>query len=159
MEEKRWNKAARIIKGLGGELVWCNEDEAKRCNLRECLETLKTRFGIKRVLVEGGAGILQTVLETELVDQVVVTIRPSFFGGYRSMVRQLRHPRSMDNLSAASVAGDIVLYGRFSLEGKRQVLVDDSVLEEYKQEEVTAINVGHGQEPFARHPVNFLMSQ
>ena len=81
MEKNRWTRAAEIIKGLGGELVWCrsNEDD-RRCNLEHCLETLKTKFGVSGVLVEGGAGILQTVFERELADQAVVTIRPSFFG-------------------------------------------------------------------------------
>ena len=36
----------------------------------DCFEKLRHFFGIKSILVEGGAHIIQNVLENQLVDQV-----------------------------------------------------------------------------------------
>ena len=73
---------------------------------------LKEKTGLQSLLVEGGAGIIQSVLESQLVDQVVVTIRPSFLGGYRSLTRELSHPVHLEHTYAASIGGDIVLYSK-----------------------------------------------
>lgn len=51
-----------------------------RCDLTDCFKSLKSR-GINSVLVEGGAHIIQSILESDLADQVVVTVRPCFLGG------------------------------------------------------------------------------
>lgn len=44
------------------------------------MEILYKQFNITSVLVEGGAGIIQSVLEKELADQIVLTIRPCLYG-------------------------------------------------------------------------------
>jgi hypothetical protein len=68
---------------------------------------------MKSVLIEGGAGIIQSVLEHELAQQLVLYIRPCFFGGYRSMNQQLLYPVGLSDINIASVDGDVVLYGKF----------------------------------------------
>ena len=67
---------------------------------------------MKSVLVEGGAGIILSVLEQGLAHQLILCIRPCFFGGYRSMTQQLHEPVGMTNINIASVDGDVVLYGQ-----------------------------------------------
>ena len=62
--------------------------------------------------MEGGANIIQSVLEYQLADQVVVTIRPCFLGGYRSLTHELSQPFNLENTAAASVGGDIVIFGK-----------------------------------------------
>ena len=64
------------------------------------------------LLVEGGANIIQSVLESHLASQVVVTIRPCFLGGYRSLTHELPQPLNLLKAAAASVGGDVVIYGR-----------------------------------------------
>ena len=66
---------------------------------------------MQRVLVEGGAGIIQSVLEQQLAHFIVLTIRPCYFGGYRAMTRQLPQPLSIRDAVAASIGGDLVLFG------------------------------------------------
>ena len=83
-----------------------------RCDLDDCFALLKDQSQVESVLVEGGAGIIQSVLESGLVDQLVVTIRPSLLGGYRSLTRELLQPVDLSHTHAASVGGDIVLYSR-----------------------------------------------
>jgi RibD C-terminal domain len=83
-----------------------------RCDLVDCFNKLRATHGVRSILVEGGAGIIQSVLERELVDQVVVTIRPCYLGGYRAMSRELLQPVSLIETTAASVGGDVILYGK-----------------------------------------------
>ena len=68
---------------------------------------------MKSILIEGGAGIIQSILEQELAQQLVLYIRPCFFGGYRSMNQQLLHPIGLSDINIASVDGDVVMYGKF----------------------------------------------
>ena len=77
----------------------------------DCFKSLK-RVGINSLLVEGGANIIQSVLESNLADQVVVTVRPCFLGGYRSLTHELQKPLDLLQTAAASVGGDIVIFGR-----------------------------------------------
>lgn len=82
-----------------------------RCNLEDCFRSLKLA-GVNSLLVEGGANIIQSVLESHLASQVVVTIRPCFLGGYRSLTHELPQPLNLLKTAAASVGGDVVIYGR-----------------------------------------------
>ena len=61
----------------------------ERCDLLDCLQRLSRDFNVESLLVEGGATILQSVLEQRVADQAVVTIRPCFFGGYNSLIRSI----------------------------------------------------------------------
>ena len=54
------------------------------------------------------------MLETGVAHQGVVTVQPSYFGGYRVMCRQLARPVLLEQLSVASVDGDMVMHGRFA---------------------------------------------
>jgi riboflavin biosynthesis pyrimidine reductase len=65
------------------------------------------------VLVEGGAEILQSVLRARLCHQIVLTIKPLFFGGYRSMTGQLDSPSGLADVSVHQVENDFLMYGRF----------------------------------------------
>lgn len=80
----------------------------------DCLKSLRSRFLVRSVLAEGGAAIINTVLEHDLVDQLFVTLRPAYFGGFRCMNQQLsRGLASLHNVHAGSVGGDVIMYGRF----------------------------------------------
>lgn len=109
--DQRWLAARSKVEATGGRLVSCKRDKAGKCDLHDCLRLLKEEHGLNSILVEGGAGIIQTVLELGLVNQFVVTLRPCFFGGYRSLTRQLSFPTSLEEISVASIGGDLVLHG------------------------------------------------
>jgi riboflavin biosynthesis pyrimidine reductase len=117
----RWARAQAKLQPLGGQLVRVGSvrDNTKTvgagsgryCNLEECLEACKTSLDIHSVLVEGGAGIIQTVLQHDLAHQFIVTISPSFFGGYRSMTSQLDFQRALGEVEVEMVEGDVVVRG------------------------------------------------
>lgn len=109
--DQRWLAARAKVEARGGRLVSCKRDAAGRCDMHDCLRLVKEHHGLQSVLVEGGAGIIQSVLELDLVDQFVVTLRPCFFGGYRALTRQLSSPTNMNDISVASIGGDVVLHG------------------------------------------------
>ena len=88
-----------------------------RCDLLDSFKKLKA-LGYNSILVEGGASIIQSVIDARLCDQVVVTIRPCFLGGFRSMTKQLAiGVARLHSCKAASIGGDIVMFGRFSRSG------------------------------------------
>ena len=67
------------LRNMGIEVLIVPEDEQGEVNLRHLLETLGQR-GISSVLVEGGAGIITSLLKLKLADKLVVFIAPKIMG-------------------------------------------------------------------------------
>lgn len=75
--------------------------------------------GVRDVLVEGGARILTSFLDSGLVDYLVVTISPRFVGGVRAVSsRQLSTCPRLGEWRAERVGEDLVLAG--------EVVADDA---------------------------------
>lgn len=80
-------------------------------DLEALLERLQRR-GVTHVLVEGGARILTSFLESKLVDYVVVTISPQFVGGVRPLdSRELSYYPSLVSWRSERVGEDLVVAG------------------------------------------------
>lgn len=133
-----------VTQQLRSEMIF---DNLRRCDLEDCFKSLKLA-GINSLLVEGGANIIQSVLESNLANQVVVTIRPSFLGGYRSLTRELPQPLNLLHPAAASVGGDIVIYGQLDKSNVSSV------------DRVSACSADYSQETcdgtFSREPLEFI---
>jgi riboflavin-specific deaminase-like protein len=106
-----WSRGLTRIAEVGGTLVHCERGVDGKCNLRSAFSALKREANVQSILVEGGAGIIQSVLEQQLAHQVLVTVRPCYFGGFRSMTGQLAAPAVLHNVSAASIGGDLIMHG------------------------------------------------
>ena len=107
----RWKLARDKLQAMGGDLLKVNRDASGHCDIKECLHLCRSQLGMDSVLIEGGAGIIQTVLRERLAHQFIVTIRPSFFGGYRSMVSQLDYPHTLEDVSVEIIETDVVIRG------------------------------------------------
>jgi riboflavin-specific deaminase-like protein len=59
--------------------LWLHESDS--VNLAGMLATLRAEYGIKRLVCEGGAQVLRSLLEADLVDELHVTLCPRIFGG------------------------------------------------------------------------------
>jgi riboflavin-specific deaminase-like protein len=59
--------------------VWLHE--SAEVNLGAMLATLRQDYGVKRLVCEGGAQVLRSLLAEELVDEIHVTLCPRIFGG------------------------------------------------------------------------------
>lgn len=55
----RFDQARDMLESCGGTVVAARETEDGRCDIVDCLRTLKSRFDVEQLLVEGGARILQ----------------------------------------------------------------------------------------------------
>lgn len=94
---------------------------------------------MRSVLAEGGAAIINTVLDQGLVDQLFVTLRPAYFGGFRCMNQQLsKGMASLRNVHAGSVGGDVILYGRLKADQGGEIGEHDPLRRE--RDRVTFIN-------------------
>jgi 2,5-diamino-6-(ribosylamino)-4(3H)-pyrimidinone 5'-phosphate reductase len=56
-------------------------ERGKKVNLHKTFEQLETKFGIKKILVEGGGEINWSVFKNNLFDELIVTISPLIIGG------------------------------------------------------------------------------
>jgi 3,4-dihydroxy 2-butanone 4-phosphate synthase/GTP cyclohydrolase II len=80
-------------------------------DLEALLERLSVR-GVRHLLVEGGARILTSFLESKLADFLVVTISPQFVGGLRPLdSRELTSFPSLVSWRSERVGEDLVLAG------------------------------------------------
>jgi 3,4-dihydroxy 2-butanone 4-phosphate synthase/GTP cyclohydrolase II len=94
------------------DLVTCRSTATGKCDIEDCLHQVYTHFGIASVLVEGGADVIQSILDNQLADSVVVTISPQYFGGYRCMKQQLREPINLDLVESFMLGSDVIIHGR-----------------------------------------------
>jgi 2,5-diamino-6-(ribosylamino)-4(3H)-pyrimidinone 5'-phosphate reductase len=56
-------------------------ERGKKVNLKKAFEQLEAKFGIKRILVEGGGEINWSIIQSNLFDELIVTISPLIVGG------------------------------------------------------------------------------
>lgn len=108
--DEKFTAANNRIRSIGGTVLSVRKSISGHCDIIDTFLSLRS-IGVKSVLVEGGAQILQSVLENNLCRQVSITIRPCFLGGYRSLTSQLPHLIELENIKLSIVEGDIVLLG------------------------------------------------
>ena len=107
-----WEEATKKLTSIGGQLIHCDRNVKGRCDINHCLQLLKQKLGITSLLIEGGATVLQSFMELKgVVDQLLVTIRPCFLGGYRCLTEEFSTTVSLQGVHAASVGGDVIIYG------------------------------------------------
>ena len=58
-DDVRFEQAREMLEACGGTVVAARETVDGRCDIVDCLRTLKSHFGVEQLLVEGGARILQ----------------------------------------------------------------------------------------------------
>ena len=55
--------------------------EGSQVDLRAVLQTLRSSYGVQRLICEGGPTLLRSMLEANLVDEINLTFCPRVFGG------------------------------------------------------------------------------
>ncbi|RIK92417.1 MAG: GTP cyclohydrolase [Burkholderiales bacterium] len=110
-------KAARLAAlGASVQRVACSSDG--RVDLDAALDRLGS-LGLRSVMVEGGAQVIQSILAARLVDYCIVTIAPTLLGGVKALEQPCR-PRSEAPLTILdcryqAVGADLVAYGPLGL--------------------------------------------
>jgi len=72
-------KNLSLLRSMGIEVLVVHEDEAGEVDLNQLLKTLGER-GISSVLVEGGAGVITSLLRQNLADKVIIAVAPKIMG-------------------------------------------------------------------------------
>ena len=60
-------------------------EQGKKVNLDKTFKQLETKFGIKKILVEGGGEINWSIIKNNLFDNLIVTISPLIIGGRKAI--------------------------------------------------------------------------
>lgn len=111
----------RAIEGKGGQVFCVARGINGGVELGQVLGKL-TDLGIKRLMVEGGARVINSFIESRLVDLVIITISPYFAGGLKA-VENLVGPRDasrlagskfprLEELESGRLGEDLVVWGR-----------------------------------------------
>ncbi|CAJ0866948.1 5496_t:CDS:2, partial [Entrophospora sp. SA101] len=69
----------KILEQEGAKVITINTDESGKLSIVHLLEELN-KLSIKRLMVEGGAKIIQSFLKINLLDLIIVTIAPIYIG-------------------------------------------------------------------------------
>lgn len=101
------------INQSGGRIFRVRQTESDRLDLGEVLSFLSNE-GVKTLMVEGGAQVIQSFMKAGLVDWVVVTISPMFVGGlkaFEDLVSMDTFPR-LHNSNSTKYGNDLVVWGK-----------------------------------------------
>jgi len=60
-------------------------EQGKKVNLQETIKQLETKFGLKKILVEGGGKINWSIVKNNLFDELIVTVSPMIIGGQKAI--------------------------------------------------------------------------
>jgi GTP cyclohydrolase II len=77
-------KKAALLKACGADVWFLPKTASGRVDLRTLFARLGAQ-GITSVMVEGGACVITSILESDLADQLVVTVAPRLLGGVRAV--------------------------------------------------------------------------
>jgi GTP cyclohydrolase II len=104
--------ACRLLEAAGARLFFLSPEERGRLPLPALLRSLEG-MGIEHLMVEGGAQVITSFLQAQLVDQVVLTIAPCFLSGYHALggADPARLPR-LEAWESQRYGDDLVLFGR-----------------------------------------------
>jgi riboflavin-specific deaminase-like protein len=68
------------LENAGADILKCKTDAERRIDLPQLMQQLLEK-GIGSIMVEGGARVITSFINSRLVDQLIVTIAPKLLGG------------------------------------------------------------------------------
>jgi riboflavin-specific deaminase-like protein len=118
-------KRCAELERLGARVFLMESDSEGRIYLPELLSRLY-RMGVQRLMVEGGAQVITSFLEQQLVDAVAVCVAPVYLGGLRAAgsrlaVRDVQEPQevcapTLTEVVYESVGRDQMVWGKLRKE-------------------------------------------
>jgi 3,4-dihydroxy 2-butanone 4-phosphate synthase/GTP cyclohydrolase II len=75
---------ATHLETLGAKIIRCEPDSQGRVNLTSLLDQLGA-LGIKKLMVEGGAQVIQSFLTQGLAQKLIITVAPRLIGGVKAV--------------------------------------------------------------------------
>ncbi len=99
----------------GGTVVRLDPDSNGRLDILDILRSLKSEFGVERLMVEGGATVIRDFLAraNEAVDSIIVTLSPKFISDSGISIR-FSSPATLElsSVEYIQLGCDMILYGR-----------------------------------------------
>jgi len=103
------------LRARGAAIHVMPKDRRGRVNLIAALQCLADK-GVKRVMVEGGATVINSFLQSHLVDYCVITVVPKLIGGIKAMDNLCASddvpPLSIVDCLYHPLGGDLIIHGR-----------------------------------------------
>ncbi|KAF3308810.1 2,5-diamino-6-(ribosylamino)-4(3H)-pyrimidinone 5'-phosphate reductase [Orbilia oligospora] len=118
-----------MLQNYGGGYIGITVDDSGRFKWEAILSILKQELGIESLMVEGGGNVINSLLEDEenkkLVDNVIVTIAPTWLGKGGVVVSPERKPNAkgeyaqprLTNVKWIPMDEDVVLCGKLNASG------------------------------------------
>ncbi len=97
------------LEATGARVVCLPNTANGLVSLADLLTWLEAQ-GVASLMVEGGAQVIQSFLNAQLVDKVIITVAPKFLGGLNA-VAQLHAPLELHEMQIKQVGEDIVVSG------------------------------------------------
>lgn len=91
----------------GVRVIRLPADSAGRVSLPDLLDRLG-QLGIKRLMVEGGAQVIQSFLEQRFANKLIVTIAPRLLGGLNA-IQSLTQPLDLRHANYRQLGADLIL--------------------------------------------------
>lgn len=104
------------IEAAGGRVFHVPPDAQGQVDLLALLQTLAAN-GIRTLMVEGGATVIQRFLQQRLANSAVITIAPRFIGGLRVLTGNpatITISPSLINPSSFQLGEDLILHGQLT---------------------------------------------
>ncbi|KAF9162561.1 2,5-diamino-6-(ribosylamino)-4(3H)-pyrimidinone 5'-phosphate reductase [Actinomortierella ambigua] len=102
----------RQLELRGATVVGCSTDSQGRLDLYNVVQELSARK-IRSLMVEGGAGVIKSFLESGLVDLTIVTIAPTFVGQDGvSVIGSAQGLPQLENPTYHTLGRDVVLVAK-----------------------------------------------
>jgi 3,4-dihydroxy 2-butanone 4-phosphate synthase/GTP cyclohydrolase II len=102
------------IEGKGASVHVLPKDRLGRVDLNAALQCLADR-GVKRLMVEGGASVINSFLRGCLVDYCVIAVVPKFVGGLKAVDNlcpsENLPPLSIVDCRYQPLGGDLIIHG------------------------------------------------
>jgi riboflavin biosynthesis pyrimidine reductase len=107
-------RAAGLLSERGCRILPCGLDGSGRIALKEALHQM-WQLGLDSLMVEGGAGVITSILKERLFDWAVITIRPAWLGGLGAVAEGLevegRWP-ALQEVQVVACGGDLAVWGK-----------------------------------------------
>jgi 3,4-dihydroxy 2-butanone 4-phosphate synthase/GTP cyclohydrolase II len=101
------------LREAGCRILKFKPNDQGKVPLADLLSTLR-RAGIQRVMVEGGASVITSILEQKLVNLVIITIAPLFVGGLHSISSDMTASHELEAPTYTQLDRDLVVWGKLA---------------------------------------------
>jgi 3,4-dihydroxy 2-butanone 4-phosphate synthase/GTP cyclohydrolase II len=111
------------LEGAGARLLCLPASPAGGLDLNALLRTL-AEMGVDSLMVEGGARVIASFLQSGLVDQVMLTVAPVYVGGLNALEPEEAGPRlavplRLKNPDYARCGDDVIIWGDLESEARQ----------------------------------------